>query len=166
MQLTSSSRLLLVALLTALPYAVTVRAEQNVAEAIEIVRATYQTDRQSFVAANLELTASEAGAFWPLYEQYRARTERLGDNLVKLVLEYADAYPTVPPARAEAMLKEYTTLEVKLAMVRSSYVKRAGKVIPAARALRWAQIENRLDLALRLQLASAVPLVPVTKPKS
>jgi hypothetical protein len=32
--------------------------------------------------------------------------------------------------------------------------------LSAAKALRWAQLESRMDLLLRLQLASAIPLVP------
>jgi hypothetical protein len=33
-------------------------------------------------------------------------------------------------------------------------------IISTAKALRWVQLENRMDLALRLQLAEAVPLLP------
>ena len=64
----------------------------------------------------------------------------------------------------KAMLKEYSALEQKLASKRAWYLKRAAKILPAAKALRWAQLENRMDLGLRLQLASAFPLVPAGKP--
>ena len=111
----------------------------------------------------MQLTESESTAFWPLYRTYRADLDKLGDGLVKLVLEYADVYPNVPEKRAQAMLKEYVALEQKLASKRAWYVKRAGKVIPAAKALRWAQLENRMDLGLRLQLAGIIPLVPADK---
>jgi hypothetical protein len=63
--------------------------------------------------------------------------------------------------RARQLLKDYTALEEKLAKTRAAYVRRAGKLIPAAKALRWAQVENRMDLMLRLQLASVIPLLPV-----
>ena len=135
-------------------------AEEDLTNAVEIVRATYQADRQAFLTENLQLTDSESAAFWPLYRSYRTDIDKLGDGLVKLVLEYADVYPNVPEKRAQAMLKEYSRLEQKLASKRAWYVKRAGKVLPAAKALRWAQLENRMDLGLRLQLASVIPLVP------
>lgn len=153
---------LLLAWLTTVLTAAPTRAEQNLTDAIETVRGLYQADRRTAVAETLELTDAESAAFWPLYRQYRAESEKLGDALVKLVLEYADVYPDVPASRAAAMLKQYTTLEEKLVKTRATYVRKAGRVIPAAKALRWAQIENRLDLGLRLQLASVIPLVPAS----
>ena len=148
------------ALIAVLMISASAGVAQNVTDAIEIVRATYKADRQAFLAETLQLTESESAAFWPLYRSYRADMDKLGDGLVKLVLEYADVYPDVPEKRAQAMLKEYSALEQKLASQRAWYLKRAAKVLPAAKALRWAQLENRMDLVLRLQLAGKVPLVP------
>lgn len=132
--------------------------------ALAALRATYGADRQTFLASNLELSQPESAAFWPFYREYRLEMDKLGDSLVKVVLEYADAYPVVTDSRARKLLADYTSLEEKLAKTRATYVRRAAKIIPPAKALRWAQLEQRLDLALRLQLAGTIPLVPSTKP--
>ena len=132
--------------------------DTNVTDAIELVRSTYQMDRQTFVAKKLELTATEAEKFKPLYESYRTEIDKIGDELVKLVLEYADVYPDVPEASAAKLLKKYLALEDKLTDAREKYFKRAGKILPATKAMRWLQIENRVDLALRLQLAGRIPI--------
>jgi hypothetical protein len=154
----------LIAVVAALVMSASAGAAENLTDAIEIVRATYRADRQAFLAETLQLTESESTAFWPLYRSYRADLDKLGDGLVKLVLEYADVYPNVPEKRAQAMLKEYSALEQKLASKRAWYLKRAGKILPAAKALRWAQLESRMDLGLRLQLAGVIPLVPGGEP--
>ena len=151
--------------MTALLVCFRAEAAVSTADAIEVVRSTYKADRQAFLAETMQLTESESAAFWPLYRSYRADMDKIGDGLVKLVLEYADVYPNVPEKRAQAMLKEYLALEQKLVSKRAWYLKRAGKVLPAAKALRWAQLENRMDLALRLQLAGTVPVVPAAQPK-
>lgn len=139
-------------------------AAENVVDEIELVRSIYKADRQTFLAESMRLTESESAAFWPLYRAYRADMDKLGDGLVKLVLEYADAYPNVSDERARRLLKEYTALEAKILKKRTWYLNRAGKTLPAAKVLRWAQLEHRMDLGLRLQLAGAVPLVPTSKP--
>lgn len=134
----------------------------DVTATLQLARAAYQVDRQAFLTDRLGLTDAEGTAFWPLYRSYRADMEKLGDDILKLVLEYADAYPGVPEKRAAALLKQYTSLEQKLTRTRASYLKRAEKLIPPSKVLRWAQLENRLDLAWRAQLASVIPLVPAT----
>ena len=155
----------LLAVVAALAMSVTAGAAENTADIIESLRTTYKADRQAFLAETLQLTDSESAAFWPLYRSYRAEMDKLGDDLVKLVLEYSDIYPNVPEKRARAMLKQYSALEEKLVSTRAWYLKRAARVLPAAKVLRWAQLENRMDLALRLQLAGKVPLVPTDQRK-
>ena len=163
MKSNSVIKAILITFVAALVTSASAGAAENLTDAVEIVRATYQADRQAFLAETLQLTESESTAFWPLYRTYRADLDKLGDGLVKLVLEYADVYPNVPEKRAQAMLKEYSALEQKLASKRAWYLKRAGKILPATKALRWAQLENRMDLGLRLQLAGIIPLVPADK---
>jgi hypothetical protein len=163
MKFIPTSRNALVAAVAALLIQAPVGAAEKITDATELVRAMYQTDRQTLLADELRLTEHESAAFWPLYRSYRADMDKLGDSLVKLVLEYADVYPNVPEERAEKMLKDYADLEEKIVDTRKRYIKRAAKELPATKALRWAQLENRMDILLRLQLASAVPLVPNTQ---
>lgn len=134
---------------------------QSTTSQIELLRGDLRADRKAAVAEVMQLTDAEGAGFWPLYHEYRADMDKLGDKLVELVLEYADAYPNVPEDRAKQLLKHYTALEKKLANERASYLKKFARIMPAAKTLRFAQVENRLDLALRLQLASAIPLTPI-----
>ena len=139
---------------------------QTVTDEIEILRGILKADRKVIIAEAMQLTEAESARnFWPRYREYRAEMDKLGDGIMKLVLEYADAYPNVPEDRAEKLLKDYLALEKDLVKVRAKHLKKIAKVLPASKVLRFAQLENRLDLALRLQMASAVPLAPADKSK-
>jgi hypothetical protein len=140
-------------------------AAENVTDAIDLVRDTYRIDRHTLLVEEMRLNERESAEFWPIYRSYRTEMDKLGDSMVKLVLEYADAYPNVPEERAERLLKHYTELEEKIVSTRSKYLKRVSKEVSPAKALRWAQLENRMDLSLRLQLAGTVPVVPAAQPK-
>ena len=71
-------------------------------------------------------------------------------------------YPNVTEDRARQLLKEYSAWEQKLASERAWYLRKFAKILTPAKALRFARLEDRMDLALRLQLASAIPRVPGT----
>ena len=133
---------------------------QTATDEIEALRGLLKADRKVVIAEAMQLTDAESAAFWPLYREYRAQMDTLGNGIVKLVLEYADAYPNVAEDRAAKLFKDYLTLEKNLVSVRAKHLKKIAKVLPASKVLRFAQLENRLDLVLRLQMASAVPLVP------
>jgi hypothetical protein len=130
-------------------------------EIIEAARSVIKADRQAVVTESMQLNETEAAAFWPLYHQYRADMDTVGDGIKHLVLEYAGLYPEVPEDRARKMLKELAALEEKQVSKRAWYLKKFARVLPAAKTLRFAQVESRLDLAVRLEMAARIPLVPI-----
>jgi hypothetical protein len=134
---------------------------QTFDDQMQVARSALKADRRATVAGAMQLTEQEGKAFWPLYEQYRAETDKLGDGLLKLMKDYAQLYPNVPDDRAKVMLKELGDLEKRLVDTRNSYLKKIEKVISPAKTLRFAQVESRLDLVLRLGIASEIPLVPI-----
>jgi len=138
---------------------------QTVEDEVAVIRSVVKADREMAVADAMMLTGAEGTAFWPLYRDYRVEMNKLGDGVVKLVLEYADAYPVIAEDRAERMLKDLLALEQDLVSVRARHVKKIAKVLPKSKALRFAQVESRLDLALRLQIATAFPLGPAVGSK-
>jgi hypothetical protein len=135
-------------------------AAQTALEKIAAGRDMIKAERLAVVAEALQLTEEEGRAFWPLYGEYWAALDGINDGLVKLVLEYADLYPNVPEDRAGPMLKTYVALEKKRLATRAAYLRKVSRTLSAAKALRWAQVENRLDVAVRLRLAGAIPLMP------
>ena len=151
------------AILCALPHFATVAAAPNVVDEIEMVRSALKADRKVVIAEAMDFTPVESAAFWPIYREYMAEWEKVVDARIKLVLEYADAYPNVPDARAKQMLKDYTALDEKAVSVRNKYLKKVAKVLPSDKALRYAQLENRFDLVVRIQMAAQIPLVPKAK---
>jgi hypothetical protein len=109
----------------------------------------------------MQFTDQEAAVFWPLYDQYRAEIQPQGDAVLKLVKDYAQLYPDIPDDRAKVMLKDLAKFEKERVDIRSSYLKKIGKVLSPAKTLRFAQVDSRLDLATQLELAANIPLVPV-----
>jgi hypothetical protein len=115
-------------------------------------------DRKVVVAENMQLTDEEGKVFWPLYREYRVAMDQINDGLIKFVKEYTDAYPNITEERAGKILCEYIALEKKLMEARAVYLKKISKTLSAVKTLRLAQVENRLDLVVRLQIAGTVPL--------
>jgi hypothetical protein len=139
---------------------------QNPRDAIESLRSDLKADRKVVIAEGMNLTPEESEAFWPLYRNYRAEVEKRTDKIVELVLEYADLYPNVPEARAAEMLKAYSKAEADLLSIKKKYFKQMGKVLPATKVFRFAQLDNRYDLGTRVALAGSVPLMPTAEAKA
>ena len=127
---------------------------------IEVARSVVKANREAVVVSTMQLTEAEGKDFWPLYHEYRFEMDKISDKLMNLVLAYAKDYPDVSEDRAKQWLKEYLELQQEQVDMRTAYLKKFSKVLSAAKALRFAQVETRLDLMAHLQLAAQVPLVP------
>jgi hypothetical protein len=138
---------------------------QSDQDLIEVARSVVGTDRKAVVVAAMELTDSESKDFWPLYREYRAAMDKVIDERVKLVVDYAKVYPNIPDDQAKEMLGTYTSLEEKQVQQRNLYLKKFSKVLPPAKALRFAQVETRLDVLVHLNLAARIPLTPIADTK-
>lgn len=138
---------------------------QSDQDLLEVARSVVSADRKAVVVAAMEFTDTESKDFWPLYHEYRATMDKISDDRMKLVLKYAKLYPNVSDEEAKALLETYTSLELRQVDQRNIYLKKFGKVLPAAKALRFAQVETRLDVLIHLNLAAHIPLTPIPQAK-
>jgi hypothetical protein len=139
---------------------------QTLHDAVEVLRSAWQADRKQVIAEAMLFTDAESQYFWPIYRDYQADLNEVGDATLKLVVAYAELYPGVSDKRAKELLKEYLRLEEKRAELKTTYTKKFRKVLPAAKLLRYLQLQNRLDLVTQAQLASAIPLMPLRPSRS
>jgi predicted trehalose synthase len=130
---------------------------------IQQLQADLKADRQAVVVTNLPLTEAEARAFWPVYKEYRGEVEKLGDRLATLITAYAASFGTITDEKADTFFKELLAIERDKVTIREKYLPKVRAVLPAIKAARFLQIENKLDAIVNVTLASEIPLVPVKK---
>lgn len=129
------------------------------ASEIALTRAVIQVQRQAIVTMAMDLDEKEARAFWPLYREYRLAMGKVGDRLVNVITTYADNYPDISDEMASKLLNEYLAIEKARTSVKSKYVPRFRKILPARKVARFFQVDNKLDAAINAELAEQVPLV-------
>jgi hypothetical protein len=132
------------------------------ADNMQILRDKIKADKKLLVAANMELTESEAKAFWPVYEQYQKDLGAINRRIVKLIESYAADYlaNTMTDEKAKKLTSEYVAIEKAEAGLQESYVPKLSKVLPPKKVARYLQIENKIRAALKYELAGEIPLVP------
>ena len=139
----------------------TALAQDQAADNMEIVREKVRADKKLLVAANMELSESEAAAFWPVYEAYQKEIGDLNQRTLKAIETYADVYNqgTVPDDVAKKLLDEALDIDADEVDLRKSYVPKFSKVLPAAKVARYYQIESKIRAAIKYEIASGIPLV-------
>ena len=133
-------------------------ADQDLTSDIELTRASIQLRRQAIVTSVMDLAPKEAEAFWPLYREYRLEMAKVGDRVTKLLVQYSEQYDTLTDEQATKIMNEWLSVEKAKTSVKSKYVSRFQKILPARKVMRFFQADNKLDAVINAQLASIVPL--------
>src|SRR5512147_25227 len=84
-------------------------AQDKPADNMQILIEKVKADKKLLVAANMELTESEAKGFWPVYEDYQKDLQKINQRLLKLLNDYAADYKTnsVSDEKAKKLTDEY-----------------------------------------------------------
>ncbi|MEX5217687.1 MAG: hypothetical protein AB7G68_09435 [Nitrospiraceae bacterium] len=128
---------------------------------MEILKQKIKADKKLLVAGNMDLSEDEAKQFWPLYDSYQKELEQLNQKLGKTITEYAEAFNkgSVPNDTAKKLMGEVLNVEEQEVKLKRSYAEKVGKVLPAMKAARYIQIENKIRALVKVELAQAIPLV-------
>ena len=124
----------------------------------QIILKQVMTDKRSVYIASLKLSDSESRAFWPIYDEYEAKAKKLDDAFLALVNDFAAKYDTLTDTDATAMLKTKMQLEKDRMNLKQTYTKKIAKVLPAVKALRYAQVETRIENMIRRDVYGLIPL--------
>jgi len=140
-------------------FAVSVYGEEKAADDMQIIKDAIKANKKLFVSENMQLTESEAKAFWPIYEEYQDGLEEIMERSIKLIEDYADNYQTMTDEIAEKLLEEFLDIECDYTELKKSYVPKFLKVLPAKKVVRYYQIENKIDAAGNYEIAKEIPII-------
>ena len=136
-------------------------AQNTATTNMEILRQKIKADKKLVVARNLNLTDAEGTAFWPVYHAYQKDLQQINQRLAAAILAYADAYNKGPVTNetAKKLLDEALAIDEAEAKLKSAAAPKILAALPATKAARYIQIENKIRAAMRYELAASIPLV-------
>jgi len=126
----------------------------------QIILSQIMADKRAVYVQALRLTDNESRAFWPVYDEYEARVKQVDDRLVRLINDYAAKYADMTDADAREMLVAKMKLDRERMELQQTYTKKIARAIPAIKALRYAQVESRIDNELQRKVMTLVPVAP------
>ena len=134
-------------------------AQDKPADNMEIVKEKIQSDKKLFIATNMQLTESEANAFWPVYESYQAEIGKLRDREIKLIEKFAASYETMSDDMAKKLLDDSVSIDSGHQKLRQSYLSKFRGVLSDKKVARYYQLESKIDAVMEYELARRIPLV-------
>jgi hypothetical protein len=128
-------------------------------EDINLFRKDVRSLKKQIIAANMDLTDTEAQQFWPIYDRYTAELTGLLDPKYALLKDYAQHYTTFTSEEAEKYIKGRAAVDESVMKLRLKFFPIFRQVLSGRATALFFQLDWRLGLIMDLQLASQTPFI-------
>jgi len=121
--------------------------------------ARIQSDKKGIVAKSMDLTPEEAKKFWPLYDAFQRELAVPQSAITRTVVDYVAAEQSMTDANARRLIEQVLAATKEEARLHEKHFRQLLKALPARKAARYIQIENKMQAVVRYESAKAIPLV-------
>lgn len=123
---------------------------------IKLFRKDLRSLKKQIIAANMDLTDTEAQQFWPIYDRYTADLAKITDRKYALLKDYSTAMSS---EQAESYVKGRAEVDKAIMQLRLQYFSIFRKAVSGTSTALFFQLDWRLGLIMDLQLASQTPII-------
>ena len=102
-----------------------------------------KAEKISFFTEKLNLTSSEAQAFWPIYNEFEKKRFDLQRDIHDFERIPDDKFASLTDAEIEKMMNNYINSFEQEALLLKDYNKRFLKILPKAKVLKMYRTENQ-----------------------
>lgn len=127
--------------------------------ALEREQSRFNEKKRELVSRAIKLEPSQQNAFWQEYDQYEAELKAYYDEKYRLIRDYAKNYEIMTDETAESLAERSFRLQQRRLDLTRKYFNSIRKAVSATIAVRFLQLENRINLLSDLKIASEMPLI-------
>ena len=114
--------------------------------------------KKALVASSLALTDAEAKKFWPVYDAFQRKLDA-NNRRYSLAIQEAVMADRISDMHARNLAKELVEIEDAEARARRTMYSAVVKALPGRKAIRYLQIESKLQSGYHYEVATALPLI-------
>ena len=132
---------------------------QTVNDYLELARDVLKTEKKAVVAELMQLTEAESTPFWVLYNEYQGKLYLVQNKRIAIIKDFADNFENLTNEKADQLWINAMAFNQEILKLEKQYYKKFKKILPAGKAARFFQAENKIETMIDAQLALEIPLI-------
>ena len=133
-------------------------AGRDTKKQLQLDLAAARANRKALIGANMALTKAQADAFWPLYDAYEAKMDKLEDRHVAELKAYRQHYETLTDEDATNKLDEVMAIRRDTLDVQKEFIPKFRAAVSSINTTRFFQIDSKLNAMIQCHIAQIIPL--------
>jgi hypothetical protein len=126
---------------------------------LELARDVLKTEKKAAIAELMKLNQAESAPFWELYNEYQGKLYLIANKRIAIIRDYAEHFETMTDEKADELWLKSLAYAQEVLKLEKQYYKKFKKILPAGKAARFFQAENKIETMIDAQLALEIPLI-------
>ncbi len=124
---------------------------------LEILRSDVRAEKVALITEMMEFTDEQAEVFWPVYRDMKNEVDKLTDQRIALIKEYAENYDAMTDKVATDIVTKSIKLREKRLSLEKKYYKKFSKALDPITAAKFYQINSEISKLIDLQVSAGLP---------
>ena len=126
---------------------------------LELAREVLKTEKKAAIAEIMQLTDDESQPFWNLYNEYQGKLYLVQNKRIDIIKDFIENYETMTDEKADELWTNSMSYSQEILKLKKSYYTKFKKILPAGKAARFFQAENKIEALINAELAFDIPLI-------
>lgn len=132
---------------------------QSADDYIEVARDVLKTEKKAAIADAMILSDAESAPFWSLYNEFNFELSKIQNQRIAVIKDYAGNFESLTDDKADELWNKVLSYQQQLIKLKKGYYKKFKKILPAGKAAKYFQLENKIEAMINAQLALEIPLM-------
>jgi hypothetical protein len=126
---------------------------------LEISRDVLKIEKKAAITEVMDLSEVQSQPFWNLYNEYQGKLYTVHNKRIDGIKDFAKNYENMSDEKANELWVNFMGYQQDLLKLKKGYYKKFKKILPAAKAARFFQAENKIETLINAQLALEIPMI-------
>ena len=133
--------------------------QKGLKEEAEMINQIFGKEKKALVEQYMKFSTAESAAFWPVFDEYSAKSRELAAEKVRVLNHYAENYGKFTTADADLMVKTILDNDASMAKLQKKYYGKLKKAIDPVRAAQFLQMERYLQSSVWQAVTTNIPFI-------
>jgi hypothetical protein len=135
---------------------------QNIDDYVQLLRSDLKMEKTALISEVMHFTEQESKEFWPVYREYELKLEKLGDERLENIKNFAKNFDNMNDEKADELIKNAFDFHEKKLELEKDLYNDVKKITGAAKAAKLIQLEHQINTLIDLKIGSELPLLEKT----
>lgn len=126
---------------------------------LELSRDVIKMEKKAAIAEVMQLTETESVPFWTLYNEYQGKLYLVQNKRIAIVKDFSKNYENLTDEKADELWTNAMAYAQEILKLEKAYYAKFKKILPAGKAARFFQAENKIETMIDASLAVDIPLI-------